>query len=162
MSTTLQRVVRRAVRVERHAKRKVQKLQESREAQELREMKDEMRQQRRALGYVERSARIQHREDWFLGPLAPRRDVGQLKTDYGAFPKMAIRTIEYCKPVLEEFIETARKGQDRNYFFKRDRVVIIRGPGKGMIGVVDNVNWEQQTANLRNTVMVSTCPMNED
>ena len=49
-----------------------------------------------------RAARIAQREDWLLGPLAPRRDVGSLKDTYGTVSIRRLRGVyigrkhDYC------------------------------------------------------------------
>ncbi|KAI9676774.1 MAG: hypothetical protein M1829_002869 [Trizodia sp. TS-e1964] len=69
-------------------------------------------------------ARVTRKEDWELGPLAPRRDIGDKRDTYGTMDTS--RLMAGKKQAYKKF-PTIVKG---------DRVVIVEGRDKGKIGVV--------------------------
>ena len=77
-----------------------------------------------------KNARRNQREDWDLGPLAPKRDVGQNAETYGAMDGRRAR------------LEEVEKEQRIRFWtiVPQDRVVIIQGRDKGKIGVVRSIN----------------------
>jgi large subunit ribosomal protein L24 len=153
----MQRVIQRAIRVEKHAARRADKIKAAKDVYDFRAMQQELITSRRSQRSMEKNARIEHREDWFLGPLAPRRDVGVPKRDLGVVPEDSIRQSKVGKLALKEIMKKARRGESRNVFMAKDRVVIIRGQGLGLIGAVSSINWKEQTALLKEDVLVSSC-----
>ncbi|EME84254.1 uncharacterized protein MYCFIDRAFT_210831 [Pseudocercospora fijiensis CIRAD86] len=85
--------------------------------------------------------RKNRREDWQAGALAPRRDVGDLQTRYGAIPVFSIHLPER-DPEARPKWAPIRKG---------DRVVVLSGRDRGKIGEVkdyDSVRAAVQVAGL--------------
>jgi len=102
-----------------------------------------------------RTARKVQREDWELGPLAPRRDVGDLKERYGAFPGHRLDGYELLgKPEKERRLApwggkiTLKMG---------DRVAIMSGRDKGRIGKVLEVDAQKLEATVEGLNMVCPC-----
>ena len=75
------------------------------------------------------AARTARREDWLLGPLAPRRDVGDHKETYGTVESVRLRAVEQAK------------GAEKWYGIREgDRVCVVQGSrDKGKIGRVREV-----------------------
>ncbi|CAF9914545.1 hypothetical protein IMSHALPRED_001938 [Imshaugia aleurites] len=108
-----------------------------------------------------RDARIARREDWMLGPLAPRRDKGH--SEYGT---VSARELEGVKGGLGRGVLTERGrggvsaaaagkkgGVGRSWreslIYEGDRVAVVSGTGpesreKGRIGVVEAVRRERR------------------
>ncbi|KAI9715957.1 MAG: hypothetical protein M1812_005591 [Candelaria pacifica] len=76
-----------------------------------------------------KNARKARREDWELGPLAPRRNVGTDSDLYGATDPRRLRGPEIPEEKRIEFWNIV----------ERDRVVIIKGRDKGSIGRIKEV-----------------------
>lgn len=95
-------------------------------------------------GYVkaERSAR---REDWFLGPLAPQRDVGDQKGIYGTMNPMATQQPKVPERQRPEYLN----------FAVGDRVVVVRGRSKGRISEIKSIDEEALTVDLEGVNTVS-------
>lgn len=90
------------------------------------------------------AARLRRREDWELGPLAPRRDT-PLKDENGAYWGSAS-----LQQNMSEFGERQRElackwaGGTRYLCLKAgDRVAIMQGADKGKIGVVRSIMEEE-------------------
>ncbi|KAI9848182.1 MAG: hypothetical protein M1837_000856 [Sclerophora amabilis] len=106
--------------------------------------KDQVDFVRRAEGQDIRKARKARREDWELGPLAPRRDVGDLRDTYGTVDSRRIQGID--KP---------RKERTRFWnIVEGDRVVLLEGRDKGKIGEVKSVSKEKEEVLVRGLNMV--------
>jgi large subunit ribosomal protein L24 len=94
-------------------------------------------------GIVYKTAREQRHEDWEMGPLAPKRDVGQ---DWG--PEYATVSGAYLEPPAMEHLEAltrirnkgkeVQQGPWRKYEIY-DRVVVIRGREMGKIGTIKKI-----------------------
>jgi large subunit ribosomal protein L24 len=87
--------------------------------------------------------------DWKLGPLAPRRNVGQNPLEYGGIPRessMPPRMTKY-KEAMATYVPYHTEVM-KNKYRPEDRVVIIRGQERGMIGKVQSVEDETQTLKL--------------
>ncbi|KHJ35941.1 putative kow domain-containing protein domain-containing protein [Erysiphe necator] len=87
------------------------------------------------------NARIVRREDWELGPLAPKRDTGDEKETYGAIDGHLIKGPKLSKEEAEERMKDF--GGKYLSLFKGDRVVILEGRDKGKIGKVLEVDRER-------------------
>ena len=85
-----------------------------------------------------REARSNRREDYELGPLAPRRDIGEKVDTYGAFNPQAVQQQDL-------------HWQDRVKWWKLrvgDRVVMLRGRDKGKIGQLKVVDEKKNTVEV--------------
>jgi large subunit ribosomal protein L24 len=92
-------------------------------------------------------------EDWTLGPLAPRRDVGLDAESYGTVTDEILRK---APPVLPWQRPLATWGEMRNVYKVNDTAVIIRGTDKGMVGTIVETFISSQTAILKDLRMVYT------
>lgn len=140
----MDKIVRRTTLAVNQAKRKA-RLVEEREAR--RETKAYIRA-RTAYNriFIDRAKneRIARRQDWFMGPVAPRRDFGQAQGAYGALDAQCLQLPTVPKKSRKRYVELAEK----------DRAVVIRGPERGKIGTVKEVNEETQCVKLGNVNMV--------
>lgn len=76
------------------------------------------------------------REDYELGPLAPRRDIGTSKDTYGTISAMRMKGKDLTrKEKLEMYPDTPRYVN----IVPEDRVVLLEGRDKGKIGKVISV-----------------------
>lgn len=96
-------------------------------------------------------------EDWKLGPLAPKRNISSAPLDYGALPREEFLAKDLTKRNRELSMAMPQPGSTSmlSYFRKKDRVVIIRGQGRGNIGTVDSVDRETRTLTLSSLNKVS-------
>jgi large subunit ribosomal protein L24 len=89
---------------------------------------------------VNKEATQLYKDDWTLGPLAPRRDVGDHATTYGGIDATAYRLPE-------------RQANDYKPWYpisEGDRVVVIRGREKGKTGVVEEVDPSKEAVSVKN------------
>lgn len=91
------------------------------------------------------SAREAQREDWLLGPLAPRRDVGDKAETYGTVPLRILESPEKLDGKWKKW--GVREG---------DRVCVIgaKEREKGKIGVVREVKEKAETCKVQGLNMV--------
>ncbi|KAK7555713.1 hypothetical protein IWX49DRAFT_80688 [Phyllosticta citricarpa] len=134
----MQKVLQRTAMAKRQAVRKAEIAKEKKKMQEAVLARIQSVQVNRKIADQVREARRHRREDWELGPLAPRRDVGGARKTYGTtvaermrqFPVHADRRLKYAP------------------FAAGDRVVLLKGRDKGKIGEVKEVNDESQTVTI--------------
>ena len=91
-----------------------------------------------------RNARKARREDWDLGPLAPKRDVGEGRETYGTMDQRRIRGLP--KP-----------REERTRFWNivpGDRVVLLEGRDKGKIGEVKRLDGKTEEVVVEGLNMV--------
>lgn len=91
------------------------------------------------------AARTARREDWLMGPLAPRRDVGNAKDTYGTVDVRQLRAPEKAKDERKDWC--IREG---------DRVVVIapKHRDRGKIGKVKSVREEAEECTVEGFNMV--------
>ncbi|RMZ87112.1 hypothetical protein DV736_g5659, partial [Chaetothyriales sp. CBS 134916] len=107
-----------------------------------------------------RDERKARREDWMLGPLAPDRDTGKTKGQFGAVDPIYMQRAELPKylvggPAVAEESKGEWKGLSREELWEGegnqgnivvgDRVCVVNGPDnvKGQIGTVTEVSLEK-------------------
>ncbi len=98
-----------------------------------------------------KAARLARREDWELGPLAPKRDVGLKKDTYGTVNTMRLRGRELT---LEERLKLNPEGGRYPTIVAGDRVVILQGRDKGKIGKVAALDAARQEVTVEGLNMV--------
>lgn len=104
----------------------------------------ERQSQVKLLNESKKDARKRRKEDYELGPLAPRRDVGEFEQTYGT-----------ANPRITQGVDVAEWEQKWCPFEVGDRVVLKKGRDKGKIGVIDEVNKGTQTLRIKDLNMVS-------
>lgn len=98
-----------------------------------------------------KAARLARREDWELGPLAPKRDVGLKKDTYGTISTMRLRGKELS---LEERLKLNPDGGRYPTIVAGDRVVLLQGRDKGKIGKVAALDAARQEVTVEGLNMV--------
>ncbi|KXL49687.1 hypothetical protein M433DRAFT_149066 [Acidomyces richmondensis BFW] len=135
----MQKVIRRAERAHRAAARKLAKKSEHYERSKAWERHEQIKRFQKTANQNIREARKNRHLDWEAGPLAPRRDVGDQVTTYGAMS-------------LWEFQLPDTHPKDRPKFFpfsEGDRVVVIRGRDMGKIGEVTDISIEKSSVTIK-------------
>lgn len=96
-------------------------------------------------------ARLARQQDWELGPLAPKRDLGF--NDYGLMSDSVRASHVYngqhvvSPKVVEKRCEWAGGSKQLNLAVG-DRVVILEGPAKGKVDRIESVNTDIGTVTL--------------
>ena len=157
----MQKVIRRAFFAEKQAARRTARKKErstrSWLSQVRRETKETYAQEVKQL----RAAQTARREDWELGPLAPRRDVGNDKAAYGTVDQnqLRLRMLDYDRRA--EALKSIG-GRFLN-IVKGDRVVLLEGRDKGKIGKITEVDLPRAACRVEGLNMVSSvlsfCPL---
>jgi large subunit ribosomal protein L24 len=138
----MQKVIRRTLFAEKQAARRLarrkeitaRELAKSRREQNLYARRDETSQIK--------AARAARKEDWELGPLAPRRDVGTSMKTYGTVGAQRIQRPQLDDGQRDEMLKSVG-GRYLN-ITKGDRVVLLEGRDKGKIGKIKLI--DQSTA----------------
>jgi large subunit ribosomal protein L24 len=97
-----------------------------------------------------------HQENWELGPLAPRRDVGKKKETYGALDAQYMQSPQPKRAEAEEIL--ALWGGKFLNIREGDRVVILEGRDKGKIGPVQSIDKKRAEVTVEGMNMVC-CPL---
>lgn len=94
---------------------------------------------------IQVSARRAYKEDWVLGPLAPRRDVGDKAETYGTVPLRSTQTVDKMEGEWKKW--GIRAG---------DRVCVVgeRERDRGKIGVVREIMEKAETCRVVGINMV--------
>ena len=140
----MQRVVGRTVAAKRQAARRLTK-------EEWQKFKDERRSERNMGKYLLSSklqtckeGRRRRMEDWKLGPLAPRRDVGEAAETYGTTDMLVM---DY--PTVPE------RNRIKHWLIQEgDRGVVVKGRDKGKIGKIISIDKESETVKIQGVNMV--------
>jgi large subunit ribosomal protein L24 len=144
----MQKVLRRSLLARNQALRKTRRNDKIELKKEVKEFhRDRVMRDKALRGYV-KAERTARREDWFLGPLAPQRDVGDQKGIYGTMSPMAMRQPQVPERHREKYIN----------FAVGDRVVVVRGRSKGKITEIKNVDAEAMTVGVEGINTVSAKP----
>jgi large subunit ribosomal protein L24 len=153
----MQKVLKRTVLAERQAARRLAR----RKDKNLRDWRKSNREQ---VNYVRRDeigqlkqARLNRREDYELGPLAPRRDVGNWSETYGTINSQRARGQDLPKEKLEEKLKFWGGKKFLN-LRQGDRVVLLEGRDKGKIGTVKDVNTRSAEVAVEGLNMVRSPP----
>lgn len=142
----MEKVIQRSQRASRYVgkvKARERKLVESGEAWErrqnrLRTLRDESSRLMQA--------RINRRIDWQTGALAPRRDVGDQATKYGAASIYNVQRID---------VEPNEQLHGRWFPLKiGDRVVITHGPDTGKIGILSDIDRSKAAVQVKDLNMI--------
>lgn len=150
----MQALLRRTQMAERQAARRLARRKDKYNFQ----MRQNQRQQdqwvKRDISKDIKNARRVRREDYELGPLAPKRDVGSLKDTYGT-----IHTNRLHGPILqpEERLKVNPSGGKYGNIVDDDRVVLLEGNDKGKIGKVMRVDRQRQEVTVEGLNLVCRC-----
>lgn len=150
----MQRVIRRSILAENQAARRLTK----RKDKNRREWAKSNREQERHLGREAtgqiKQARLTRREDWELGPLAPRRDVGDSKDTFGTVHTQRMRGTLLNRKDGWKALRTV--GGKRLNIVKNDRVVLLEGRDKGKIGKIIAVDTTRAECTVEGLNLVSS------
>ena len=131
----MQKLLRRTALVKRQAARKAVARQGKSDSDDRKLRLNEQKNINVSVRRDTRAARLARHEDWLLGPLAPKRDVGNAKETYGTMDPRRLRAVD--KP----------KDQRKDWgIVEGDRVVIVQDGHRerGKIGKVREVRQEAQ------------------
>ncbi|KAI9801297.1 MAG: hypothetical protein M1833_002867 [Piccolia ochrophora] len=126
----MQKVLRRTALAKAHVAKRIANAAEKRAAAERKAKKFEHRSVAQEASQDVRDERRRRREDWDLGPLAPKRDVGDQTGTYGAMDGRRLKLKEIPREKRIRFWSIV----------PGDRVVIIDGKDKGKIGEVKTID----------------------
>lgn len=129
----MEKVLRRAKYAEKQATKRASKRAAYLENTEAWQRTQSSQRIRRNLNNNIVAARRNRAEDWKLGPLAPRRDIGEKAANYGS---MSIYDFNLPELGEKEKVKYAP-------LVEGDRVVIVKGREKGKIGAVTDVSDER-------------------
>ncbi|KAL8649373.1 MAG: hypothetical protein Q9226_005598 [Calogaya cf. arnoldii] len=142
----MQKLLKRTSQVQKQAARR-QRITRSKNASDTRKLQhDQLKIHNQARRDFFVSARQAQREDWRLGPLAPRRNVGDKVETYGTVPLRLINSPEKMDGKWKDW--GIREG---------DRVCVVgdRKRDKGKIGVVKELNEKAETCKVTGLNMIS-------
>lgn len=147
----MQKIFRKNAVAKAHVQRRkaAEKLQELKTNRVLFRDQAKLRQQDiRKSVLAERTGR---REDWILGPLAPQRDVGDMKDTYGTVSRRELRGVEKLEGTWKDWC--IKEG---------DRVVIVgaKQRDRGKIGTVAEVNEKSEDCVVDGLNMVCLALLN--
>lgn len=146
----MQKIIRATNRAKTQARRKsvIEKAQNKRSEYIYQRYNEKVRDQdfRSAV----RAARSARREDWLLGPLAPRRDVGEMKDVYGTVNIRQLQRVDKGDGRWKDWC--IREG---------DRVVITgsKQRDRGKIGIVSSVNEKAEDCIVKGFNLVCSVPL---
>lgn len=140
----MQKLIRRSALSRRQAERRVKAVGEKIATDEHRRRQREQAHYYTALSKDVRAERVARREDWVMGPIAPKRDVGKDAGQYGTLNAQRLKESE--------------KREWKNYgIVPGDRVVIVKKGHRdqGKIGVVKEVTEKAETCKIERLNVVS-------
>jgi len=154
----MQSIIKRSSRAKAQFQRK---LEQSRDRARVYDSKKTDNARKRAVGQRRTAAVNAYRnaiEDYKLGPLAPKRNIGPQAIEYGGLQREAFVAPKLTnhKAEMAKYVPFYKDNSVmRNRFRPDDRVVIIRGQERGMIGRIQSVDEDSQTLRLADLHKVS-------
>lgn len=149
----MQRVLKRTAQAQRQVVRRAAKSDKKEEQAVRNRYKQSLKAANQEIRTNLRDARRARKEDWELGPLAPKRDLGY--NSYGTFREPLRQDYTNSgvyvakQKVNEQRCAWAGSIKQLN-LVSDDRVVILEGPDKGKIDRIKDVNAENGTVTLQN------------
>lgn len=128
-----------------YRRRRALQLKSKADYQERKQARQRQVEYLRAVRKVHKDAKLARIEDIQLGPLAPKRDIGDLKDSFGTVANTVLHPPAVGK--MDRAKEEAAVGQNR--FCVHDRVVVIRGKEAGKIGTVTEVHDDSMQLSIR-------------
>lgn len=149
----MQKVIRRTVLAEKQAARRLIRRKDKNAREWAKSQREQVLFTRRDEVKQIKEARLARREDWELGPLAPKRDVGDKKDTYGTVNSQRTRG----QPLKYSEREEKLKSVGGRYLniVKGDRVVLLVGRDKGKIGEIMETDPQRGECKVRGLNMVS-------
>jgi large subunit ribosomal protein L24 len=152
----MQKVIRRTVLAEKQAARRLAKRRDTYNREWRKTNREQNTIVRKDVTKDIKQRRAERREDWELGPLAPRRDVGDLKDTFGTVSTHRVRGPIRMHSERKEVLESV--GGRRLTLVKGDRVVLIEGRDKGKIGTITATDRKRAECTVQGLNMVCTAP----
>jgi large subunit ribosomal protein L24 len=152
----MQKVIRRTILAEKQAVRRLRKRKEIQKRERQKTNREQNAFVRNEVMQDLKLRRFERREDWELGPLAPRRDVGNKKDTFGAVSTQRLRGPVLTVAEREEKLKDV--GGNRLNLVKGDRVVLLEGRDKGKIGTITATDKLRAECTVRGLNMVGTTP----
>jgi large subunit ribosomal protein L24 len=146
----MQKVIRRTILAENQAARRLAKRKDKKNFETAKGHREQNAFVRRDVTKEIKQRRVERREDWELGPLAPRRDVGDKKDTFGTVSTQRMRGPVLTKAVLDEV------GGRYLTLVKGDRVVLLEGRDKGKIGKIQSTDRLRAECTVEGLNMVSS------
>ncbi|KAI0513211.1 hypothetical protein F5B22DRAFT_612700 [Xylaria bambusicola] len=94
---------------------------------------------RRALGEIQEGKQMV-RDDWAMGPIAPRADVGDFQGAFGSVSEVRYTGTRFFSLAVRNARCQWAGGAYQLCLAKGDRVVLLDGPDKGRIGTISEIN----------------------
>jgi hypothetical protein len=151
-AANMQKVIRRTILAERQASRRLAKRKDKLTREWTKTNREQNNYNRKDETSLLKQVRLDRREDWELGPLAPKRDVGDKKDTYGTVSSQRLRG-----PILEhKYVDEALEPFGGRYLniVKGDRVVLLEGMDKGKIAKITNVDTKRVECTVEGLNMV--------
>ncbi|KAG9243986.1 hypothetical protein BJ878DRAFT_94797 [Calycina marina] len=149
----MQKVIQRTIMAEKQAARRLAKRRSIFKLQQEKTNREQYNMSRSIEIQDVKAATLARREDWEMGPLAPKRDVGLKKDTWGAIDSQRLRgrvwSLEKRKEILKPW-----GGETWLNLAKGDRVVMLEGREKGMIAEVKSIDLERCQVTLDGANMV--------
>lgn len=104
-------------------------------------------------------ARLARREDWEMGPIAPKRDLGFNNYGLMSDPTRASHSYNGQHVISPKVVEKRcawAGGTKQLNLAVGDRVVILEGPAKGKLDRIDSINTDLGTVTLREQYQVGS------
>lgn len=156
---TMQKLLKRTVQVEKQAARRKAKRADIKERVKLQE---EFKKRMNAVVYTNRSladARRRRREDWELGPLAPRRDTPLKDANSAYWGTTSISSSMDALGARQKNLACQWAGGAKYLCLKvGDRVAIMQGQDKGKIGTINNVDVDEAHVTLEGENLKVSAP----
>ncbi|KHN97749.1 KOW motif containing protein [Metarhizium album ARSEF 1941] len=149
----MQKLAKRAAQAQRQATRRARQQMEREKIDHRMRNRQALRSAVSEVWQNLKDARQARKEDWEMGPLAPKRDLGF--NNYGAFRETARQDwtnhgLHQARPQLIEKRCAWAGGAGQLNLAPQDRVVIMDGPDKGKIDRIRDVHPENGTVTLEN------------
>ena len=148
----MEKVIRRTVLAEKQAVRRLARRKDKLKREWTKSNRLQTSYNRRDEITVLKQSRLERREDYELGPLAPRRDVGNRKDTFGTIGTQRMRG-----PLLEDKdLQDALKPVGGRYLniVKGDRVVLLEGRDKGKIAKITAVDAKRAECTIEGLNLV--------
>ncbi|KAK2625324.1 hypothetical protein QTJ16_005693 [Diplocarpon rosae] len=149
----MQKVFRRTIMAEKQVARRLAKKKDKYQRQLWRTENEQNQVHRADEIKTLKTARAVRREDYELGPLAPRRDVGDEVETYGTISMQRAQGRTLHGKEISDILEFWGGAKNIN-IVKGDRVVILHGRDKGKIGFVTRVDVKRAEASVKGLNMI--------
>ncbi|KAH7040469.1 uncharacterized protein B0I36DRAFT_10797 [Microdochium trichocladiopsis] len=141
----MQKIIRRVATTERVAAKRAKKIKYYKQQADKDESNSTFLAQRRAIRDDISLAKSAYKDDWKLGPLAPRINHGETGDNHGAVNEARFMTSSAELMSKEQLAERCKwAGRlNRLNIAQGDRVVVLEGPDKGRIGKISDIDLDK-------------------